>query len=76
MSYLCTRLHMDMNCVLTHWPHAIPYSPPFCLPPWQLDPLQRNERFAQGGPRGMGPGNPGYGRVREDFDGPTKKPRF
>lgn len=39
-------------------------------------PLQRNERFAQGGPRGMGPGNPGYGRVREEFDGPTKKPRF
>ncbi|KAM7384704.1 hypothetical protein PAMA_011859 [Pampus argenteus] len=36
----------------------------------------RNERFAQGGPRGMGPGNPGYGRVREEFDGPTKKPRF
>ncbi|XP_047460257.1 splicing factor, proline- and glutamine-rich isoform X2 [Mugil cephalus] len=36
----------------------------------------RNERFAQGGPRGMGPGNPGYGRVREDFDGPNKKARF
>ncbi|XP_034456749.1 splicing factor, proline- and glutamine-rich isoform X2 [Hippoglossus hippoglossus] len=36
----------------------------------------RNERFAQGGPRGMGPGNPGYGRVREEFDGPAKKPRF
>ncbi|TKS88870.1 Splicing factor, proline- and glutamine-rich DNA-binding p52/p100 complex, 100 kDa subunit [Collichthys lucidus] len=36
----------------------------------------RNERFAQGGPRGMGPGNPGYGRVREEFDGPTKKARF
>ncbi|XP_039977891.1 splicing factor, proline- and glutamine-rich isoform X3 [Xiphias gladius] len=36
----------------------------------------RNERFAQGGPRGMGPGNPGYGRVREEFDGPSKKPRF
>ncbi|XP_067468354.1 splicing factor, proline- and glutamine-rich isoform X1 [Thunnus thynnus] len=36
----------------------------------------RNERFAPGGPRGMGPGNPGYGRVREEFDGPTKKPRF
>ncbi|XP_035536813.1 splicing factor, proline- and glutamine-rich isoform X2 [Morone saxatilis] len=36
----------------------------------------RNERFAQGGPRGIGPGNPGYGRVREEFDGPTKKPRF
>ncbi|XP_070777619.1 splicing factor, proline- and glutamine-rich [Enoplosus armatus] len=36
----------------------------------------RNERFAQGGPRGMGPGNPGFGRVREEFDGPAKKPRF
>lgn len=36
----------------------------------------RNERFAQGGPRGMGPGNPGFGRVREEFDGPSKKPRF
>ncbi|CAG02317.1 unnamed protein product, partial [Tetraodon nigroviridis] len=36
----------------------------------------RNERFSQGGPRGMGPGNPGYGRVREEFDGPFKKPRF
>ncbi|XP_055081173.1 splicing factor, proline- and glutamine-rich [Periophthalmus magnuspinnatus] len=36
----------------------------------------RSERFAQGGPRGMGPGNPGYGRVREEFDGPAKKPRF
>ncbi|XP_070702046.1 splicing factor, proline- and glutamine-rich [Pempheris klunzingeri] len=36
----------------------------------------RNERFSQGGPRGMGPGNPGYGRVREEFDGPNKKPRF
>lgn len=36
----------------------------------------RNERFAQGGPRGMGPGNPNYGRVREEFDGPPKKPRF
>ncbi|CAJ1082993.1 splicing factor%2C proline- and glutamine-rich isoform X1 [Xyrichtys novacula] len=36
----------------------------------------RNERFAQGGPRGMGPGNAGYGRVREEFDGPAKKARF
>ncbi|KAK5883245.1 hypothetical protein CesoFtcFv8_019597 [Champsocephalus esox] len=36
----------------------------------------RNERFAQGGPRGMGPGTPGFGRVREEFDGPAKKPRF
>ncbi|XP_076610122.1 splicing factor, proline- and glutamine-rich [Chaetodon auriga] len=36
----------------------------------------RNERFTQGGPRGMGPGNPGYNRVREEFDGPSKKPRF
>lgn len=39
-------------------------------------PPQRNERFSQGGPRGMGPGNLGYGRVREEFDGPAKKPRF
>lgn len=39
----------------------------------------RNERFNQGGPggpRGMGPNNPGFGRVREEFDGPAKKPRF
>ncbi|KAM8766639.1 splicing factor, proline- and glutamine-rich isoform 1-T1 [Acanthopagrus schlegelii] len=36
----------------------------------------RNERFSQGGPRGMGPGNAGFGRVREEFDGPSKKPRF
>ncbi|XP_059900293.1 splicing factor, proline- and glutamine-rich isoform X4 [Gadus macrocephalus] len=36
----------------------------------------RNERFPQGGPRGMGPGNPGFGRVREEFEGPAKKPRF
>nr|XP_015204108.1 PREDICTED: splicing factor, proline- and glutamine-rich isoform X3 [Lepisosteus oculatus]XP_015204109.1 PREDICTED: splicing factor, proline- and glutamine-rich isoform X3 [Lepisosteus oculatus] len=44
----------------------------------------RNERFPQGGPggprgmgpAGMGPGNPGFGRGREEFDGPAKKPRF
>ncbi|XP_023118971.1 splicing factor, proline- and glutamine-rich isoform X1 [Amphiprion ocellaris] len=36
----------------------------------------RGERFTQGGPRGMGPGNAGYGRVREEFDGPAKKARF
>ncbi|KAM9340322.1 splicing factor, proline- and glutamine-rich isoform 1-T1 [Symphorus nematophorus] len=36
----------------------------------------RNERFNPSGPRGMGPGNAGYGRVREEFDGPSKKPRF
>ncbi|KAL4629448.1 splicing factor, proline- and glutamine-rich-like [Arapaima gigas] len=39
----------------------------------------RNERFPQGGPggpRGMGPGAQGFGRVREEFDGPAKKPRF
>lgn len=36
----------------------------------------RNERFNQGGPRGMGPGNAGFGRVREEFDGPAKKARF
>ncbi|KAF5909117.1 splicing factor, proline- and glutamine-rich-like isoform X1, partial [Clarias magur] len=36
-----------------------------------------NERFPQGGPagpRGMGPGNSGFGRVREEFEGPAKKP--
>ncbi|KAJ8000003.1 hypothetical protein DPEC_G00200300 [Dallia pectoralis] len=39
--------------------------------------MPRNERsFPQGGPRGMGPNNPGFGRVREEFDGPAKKPRF
>ncbi|MED6247684.1 hypothetical protein ATANTOWER_013069 [Ataeniobius toweri] len=36
----------------------------------------RNERFAQGGARGIGAGTSGYGRVREEFDGPLKKPRF
>uniref|UniRef100_A0A4W4F1V5 RRM domain-containing protein n=1 Tax=Electrophorus electricus TaxID=8005 RepID=A0A4W4F1V5_ELEEL len=39
----------------------------------------RNERFPQGGPggpRGMGPGSSGFGRVREEFEGPAKKPRF
>jgi len=36
----------------------------------------RNDRFPQGGPRGMGPNNPGFGRVREEFDGQAKKPRF
>ncbi|XP_026087329.1 splicing factor, proline- and glutamine-rich-like [Carassius auratus] len=39
----------------------------------------RNERFLQGGPggpRGMGGGNPGFGRVREEYDGSAKKPRF
>ncbi|KAM3858578.1 splicing factor, proline- and glutamine-rich [Diretmus argenteus] len=36
----------------------------------------RNERFPQGGPRGMGPASAGFGRVREEFDGPAKKPRF
>lgn len=62
---------MDMN-----WTHPVLYSRPFYLLLWQICPPQRNERFAQGGPRGMGPGNPGYGRVREEFDGPAKKPRF
>ncbi|XP_041758977.1 splicing factor, proline- and glutamine-rich [Coregonus clupeaformis] len=37
----------------------------------------RNERnFPQGGRGGMGPTNPGFGRVREEFEGPAKKPRF
>ncbi|XP_059412433.1 splicing factor, proline- and glutamine-rich [Carassius carassius] len=39
----------------------------------------RNERFpqgGQGGPRGMGAGNPGFGRVREEYEGSAKKPRF
>ncbi|XP_061597275.1 splicing factor, proline- and glutamine-rich [Cololabis saira] len=36
----------------------------------------RNERFGQGGQRGMVPGAAGYGRVREEFDGPVKKARF
>lgn len=44
--------------------------------PGLMNNEMRSERFAQGGPRGMGPGNPGYGRVREEFEGPTKKPRF
>uniref|UniRef100_A0A8C6S469 Splicing factor proline/glutamine-rich n=1 Tax=Neogobius melanostomus TaxID=47308 RepID=A0A8C6S469_9GOBI len=35
-----------------------------------------NERFPQSGARGMGPGSSGYSRVREEFDGPAKKPRF
>ncbi|XP_016107784.1 splicing factor, proline- and glutamine-rich-like isoform X1 [Sinocyclocheilus grahami] len=39
----------------------------------------RNERFPQGGPggpRGMGAGNPGFGRVREEYEASAKKPRF
>ncbi|XP_070806008.1 splicing factor, proline- and glutamine-rich isoform X2 [Pituophis catenifer annectens] len=45
----------------------------------------RPERFGQGGagpvggqgPRGMGPGTPAaYGRGREEYEGPNKKPRF
>ncbi|NWV95089.1 SFPQ protein, partial [Machaerirhynchus nigripectus] len=45
----------------------------------------RPERFGQGGagpvggqgPRGMGPGTPaGYGRGREEYEAPNKKPRF
>ncbi|XP_035649299.1 splicing factor, proline- and glutamine-rich-like isoform X1 [Oncorhynchus keta] len=37
----------------------------------------RNERnFPQGGRGGLGPNNQGFGRVREEFDGPAKKPRF
>ncbi|XP_023832161.1 splicing factor, proline- and glutamine-rich isoform X1 [Salvelinus sp. IW2-2015] len=37
----------------------------------------RNERnFPQGGRGAMGPNNQGFGRVREEFDGPAKKPRF
>ena len=29
------------------------------------------------GPRGIGPGTPaGYGRGREEYEGPNKKPRF
>lgn len=65
---------MDMNCVLVHWPPTANLIAPLLLTP--RPPQRNNERFAQGGPRGMGPGNPGYGRVREEFDGPTKKPRF
>ncbi|XP_061615195.1 splicing factor, proline- and glutamine-rich isoform X2 [Phyllopteryx taeniolatus] len=42
----------------------------------QMSNDMRNERFTQGGPRGMGPGNGSYGRVREEFDGPAKKARF
>ncbi|XP_008329240.1 splicing factor, proline- and glutamine-rich isoform X2 [Cynoglossus semilaevis] len=44
--------------------------------PGMMGNEMRNERFAQGGARGMGSGNAGFGRVREEFDGPTKKPRF
>ncbi|XP_014851813.1 PREDICTED: splicing factor, proline- and glutamine-rich-like isoform X2 [Poecilia mexicana] len=36
----------------------------------------RSERYVQGGARGMGAGAAAYGRVREEFDGPIKKPRF
>lgn len=74
---------MDTNCVLGHELRA--WAPNTChtqLPLvhnvalLRIVPPQRNERFSQGGPRGMGPGNLGYGRVREEFDGPSKKPRF
>uniref|UniRef100_A0A0E9WIR2 Uncharacterized protein n=1 Tax=Anguilla anguilla TaxID=7936 RepID=A0A0E9WIR2_ANGAN len=33
-------------------------------------------RVAQGDPEEWALGNPGFGRVREEFDGPAKKPRF
>ncbi|KAK7898509.1 hypothetical protein WMY93_019362 [Mugilogobius chulae] len=36
----------------------------------------RSERFTQNSSRGMSAGNSAYGRVREEFDGPAKKPRF
>ncbi|XP_037549066.1 splicing factor, proline- and glutamine-rich isoform X2 [Nematolebias whitei] len=36
----------------------------------------RNERFSQSGSRGMVAGTSGFSRVREEFEGPLKKPRF
>ncbi|XP_049606062.1 splicing factor, proline- and glutamine-rich isoform X1 [Syngnathus scovelli] len=42
----------------------------------QMSNDMRNERYAQGGPRGMVAGNGAYGRVREEFDAPPKKARF
>lgn len=69
---------MDMNCALhVHWcpsPTSNLYFPP--LRSLQTDRQQRNERFGQSGSRAMGVSAPGFSRVREEFEGPIKKPRF
>lgn len=59
-------------CICTQ---LIPYPSSISLKP-PSTPYQLSERFAQSTSRGMGPGTAGYGRVREEFDGPVKKPRF
>ncbi|XP_040087663.1 splicing factor, proline- and glutamine-rich isoform X1 [Oryx dammah] len=64
---------------------ANPGVPPATMSGSMMGSDMRTERFGQGGagpvggqgPRGMGPGTPaGYGRGREEYEGPNKKPRF
>ncbi|XP_068923996.1 splicing factor, proline- and glutamine-rich isoform X1 [Petaurus breviceps papuanus] len=64
---------------------ASPGVPPTALSGSMMGSDMRTERFGQGGagpvggqgPRGMGPGTPAaYGRGREEYEGPNKKPRF
>ena len=64
---------------------ANPGVPPATMSGSMTGSDMRTERFGQGGagpvggqgPRGMGPGTPaGYGRGREEYEGPNKKPRF
>ncbi|XP_028936074.1 splicing factor, proline- and glutamine-rich [Ornithorhynchus anatinus] len=64
---------------------ANPGVPPTAMTGSMMGSDMRTERFGQGGagpvggqgPRGMGPGTPaGYGRGREEYEGPSKKPRF
>ncbi|KAL6064532.1 hypothetical protein STEG23_016377 [Scotinomys teguina] len=64
---------------------ANPGVPPATMSGSMMGSDMRTERFGQGGagpvggqgPRGMGPGTPaGYGRGREEYEGPNKKTRF
>uniref|UniRef100_A0A2K5DEB4 RRM domain-containing protein n=1 Tax=Aotus nancymaae TaxID=37293 RepID=A0A2K5DEB4_AOTNA len=64
---------------------ANPGVPPATMSGSMMGSDMRTERFGQGragpvggqGPRGMGPGTPaGYGRGREEYEGPNKKLRF
>ncbi|XP_031822196.1 splicing factor, proline- and glutamine-rich [Sarcophilus harrisii] len=64
---------------------ANPGVPPTALSGSMKGNDMRTERFGQGGagpvagegPTGMGPGTPaGYGRGREEYERPNKKPRF
>lgn len=63
---------------------ANPGVPPATMSGSMMGSDMRTDRFGQGGagpvggqgPRGMGPGTPaGYGRGREEYEGPNKAPR-